>query len=170
MRSSSSALSPAAAVAALFSVATAVLALVGWATDIPELRGIAPGLVSMNPLTAICFLLAAFALWAIGQSCPRRVVRELGSASALLIAVVGAVRLAGILSVHDLALDLMLFSERLAASGQLPLNRMAPNTAVSFVILGAALFVLRFERTGRRWWSQAIALVAFLLSFPAILG
>jgi PAS domain S-box-containing protein len=86
----------------------------------------------------------------------------------LLVAFVGATKVAGLLTGHDLALDQMLFRERLGI-GQTP-NRMAPNTAWGFVLIGSGLLALRLDQRGKGWWSQALASAALLLSFSAILG
>ncbi|HEX6879777.1 MAG TPA: hypothetical protein VF135_05400, partial [Terriglobales bacterium] len=41
------------------------LDLVGWALNIPVLTSIIPGLATMKPFTAICFILSGISLWLV---------------------------------------------------------------------------------------------------------
>src|SRR5690606_25506460 len=53
-----------ARLAALAVMAVAVAALLGWIFGVEVLTSLLhPGRIAMNPLTAVCFLLAAAALW-----------------------------------------------------------------------------------------------------------
>lgn len=45
-----------------------VLVLLGWAFDVAALKSVRPGLIAMQPLTAVCLALAGFALIAATRS------------------------------------------------------------------------------------------------------
>src|SRR5688500_10326096 len=69
-----------------------VLVLVGWAIENELLMRILPGFVAMNPLTALCFIVAGIALscfWA-GEGKGKPTVARVGQCSALLLVLVGA--------------------------------------------------------------------------------
>src|SRR5205823_2190327 len=128
-----------AAAAGTVAAVAGLLALIGWARDLPLLASLLPGRVAMNPATALCFILSGISLWLVrnedGSPAPRRV----GQLCALLVAFVGLTRLIGYLG-WDLGLDRLLFREQLDAVT--PPNRMAPNTAATFVLMGLALALL----------------------------
>jgi hypothetical protein len=44
------------------TIVIASLVLAGWTFDIDRLKRVAPGLIAMNPVTALAFLLSAFSL------------------------------------------------------------------------------------------------------------
>src|SRR5438874_10353538 len=122
------------------------LALIGWATDLDTLKAIIPGRVAMNPLTAVCFLAAGTSLWLAAAAPPRsggtRAAILLGS----LIVTVGVVRLSGYLFHVEVGLDALLFRSKVDAPGTFPPNRIAPNTAFCFLLIGAALLTARGSR------------------------
>jgi len=52
-----------ARVVALFAVAGAGLVLAGWVLNVNRLKSVIPGLVAMNPATAVAFILSGMAVW-----------------------------------------------------------------------------------------------------------
>lgn len=153
--------------AGALAVAAGLVVLLGWAADWPVLRRLVPGTVSMNPLTALGFLLAGLAvIWrGAGQAGQRFAV-----GAALLMALVGAGKIAAYVLGRPFAPDQWLFRERLAEDLPGVANQMAPNTALNFVLLGAALLLpLRRGRISRG--VRELALLAVLLSaLLAIIG
>ncbi len=156
---------------ARFAVAAATivpsLALVGWALGSRTLKSLLPGAVAMNPATAIAFLLLALALWLwqrdSSTACSR--LRCILAAGALFI---GFTRVLGYLHIVDLGLDRLLFSARLDAE-PIP-NRMAPNTALGFCMLAAALLTPSVGASRRVSPAQVLALLSGALSFTVLLG
>jgi hypothetical protein len=84
-------------VAGIVVALTGSLVLAGWAFRITALKQVLPGLVAMNPMTAVAFMLAGFSLCLychdmLGKQQPAfRVVSDIG---ATLIAAIGCLRLA----------------------------------------------------------------------------
>jgi hypothetical protein len=121
------------------------LVLVGWAFDVAVLKSLIPGLTAMNPGgTALAFLLAGVSLWtqAAAGATPRR--RAVGIAGAAGVLLIGLVQVGGYLAGWDVGPDQLLFRAGLgreAARAGLP-NRMSPNTAAAFVLVGLALTLL----------------------------
>jgi PAS domain S-box-containing protein len=126
--------------------------LVGWAFDQEALKSLIPGMVAMNPGgTALAFLLAGVSLWIQTGPAGRR-LRALGIACAGGVVLLALFRLAGYCAGWDLGPDRLLFGPKLdleALRTGHP-NRMAPNTAVAFLLLGLALL---FSSSG---WPHAI--------------
>lgn len=148
--------------------AIAGLVLLGWQYDAAVLKSGVPGLVAMNPLTAICFLLSALALTLAHRHLPAS-LRLLPSACAAVVTACGLVCLAGYLRGRPAGVDQVFFAAKLHIEGAMP-NRMAPNTAFDFVALGVALVLNPVQRKGDRRLSQALVLLVALTAFVALLG
>ncbi|MHB0959478.1 MAG: response regulator [Pirellulaceae bacterium] len=150
-------------------IAVSCLVLIGWALDVETLKAVFPGMVAMNPGgTAVAFLLGGGSLWLLQR--PSRTGRQhrVGRILALGMTLWAVIRLAGYWFYWDYGPDQWLFSSKLAAY-EIP-NRMAPNTAVSFLLIGLALLVLdvRFGRTIRP--SELLALATAWIALLAMIG
>jgi signal transduction histidine kinase len=145
----------------------AVLVLAGWLLGVEALRTVYPGLVAMNPVTAVCFLLLA-----VGLQRAITVARGgLLPAMATAVVAIAGLRLLGYALAVDLPVDRLLFPAALEAYD--PPNRMAPNTALGFLLAGGALALSvwrpgRQERTGMAMHGLGIA--AALLGLLTIVG
>lgn len=127
-------------------------------------------MVAMNPLTAVGFVLAglALALQARGPVAGPS-VRRMAQAAALLVVGIGVTKLGLYMFGWDAGWDRWLFADRLEVAGQAP-NRIAPNTALNFCLVGLALLFLDSgTRPGRRP-TEFLALVTGLTSLLAIMG
>src|SRR5262249_39539710 len=144
------------------------LVLAGWQFDVEMFKSILPGRVAMNPLTAFAFVLAAGALWVLERE-SRGSLRAARRVHAVAIAAcpastIGAVTVFGYAVGDNVGLDQLLFRARLGS------NRIAPNTALSFIFVGAALLLLDWEpRRGVRP-AQILALVPIAIALTSILG
>lgn len=135
-------------VSAWLCVGLGSMVLTGWASGSPSLTRIAPGLVAMNPMTAVLFLLAGASL-RLQIEAPAPSTRTVGRVAAALVVAVAAAKLAGYLLDWDVGVDRWLFPSRLE-TGDGPPNRMAPNTALGFTLAGTALLLLDI-RWPRGW-------------------
>ncbi|HYO46155.1 MAG TPA: hypothetical protein VEY33_05645, partial [Gemmatimonadota bacterium] len=134
-----------------------VLVLLGWAVDSRTLKSVVPGLVAMNPLTAIAFLLAGGSLWLSLARFDATQARRLAAACAGAVVILAVLRILGYMGT-DLGIDRVLFFGRLDAQ-PIP-NRMAPNTAAAFLLAGLALLGLGSKA---RWMRGATQFLTFLL-------
>jgi PAS domain S-box-containing protein len=144
--------------------------LAGWIFDVPILKSVIPGMVTMKANTATCFLLAGIALRLNldpGGSLRRRwIARACGG----LAAAVGILTLAQYLFGVDLRIDQLLVRAppvELATSSP---GRMAPNTAFNFVLLGITLVFLDSPSSPVRRALQWLAILALLVAFVATVG
>ncbi|MHB8861480.1 MAG: response regulator [Pirellulaceae bacterium] len=150
-------------------IAVSCLVLIGWALDVETLKAVFPGMVAMNPGgTAVAFLLGGGSLWLLQRPSRTGRQRRVGRMFALGMTLWAVIRLAGYWFYWDYGPDQWLFSSKLAAY-EIP-NRMAPNTAVSFLLIGLALLVLdvRFGRTIRP--SELLALATAWIALLAMIG
>ena len=154
--------------AAAFAVAgIAALVLVGWALDIPVLKSVLDGRVTMKPNTALALGLAAAALGLLAPPPVSVRRRQLGTVAAAASALIGALTLVQYLG-HDLGIDNLLFEEGVAAPETAAPGRMAPTTAAAFVALGAGLLALRVRWLA--WLSEGTAALIGLLSMLHLIG
>ena len=163
---------------AIATIAIGVTVLVGWAFHIDLLTRLLIGNVHMLPITAMTFVVAGASLWM--QRVPREEPGTLSLVArglALLVLATGLVTLAERLWGLDTALDELLFHDTLARLPYQPVGRMATNSAVSFALAGAALFLLdgqtRRIRQIAHWFSTlgitiaGLALIGYLYGATA---
>lgn len=161
------ALSRAASVAV---VLVAGLVLAGWLLDISALKSVLPGLVTMKANTAVAFIAAAVALWLLAAESRDRRVRRVADGCALGVAAVGLLTLCEYLFGWDLRLDQWLFREPPGAPGTFSPGRMAPTTALNFLLLGAALVGLDARPPHGRRLAEGLTLTAAFIALLALIG
>ena len=142
----------------------ALSVLAGWALDMPALKSVQPGWVSMKANTALGLLGVAGIVAALASARRRWAV---GLSAAL--AVLGAASVAQDLLGVSLGLDELLFRD----AGEAPLTgapgRMAPNTALSFLLLGLGGWALA-GGPRRALFGQVCCGAVLLLSLMGTLG
>ena len=111
----------------------------------------------MNPLTAVEFLLCGVAF---AQS---RFRKQIGA----LIAVLASIKLVSFIG-FDLKLDQMLFKEALDSSTQ-P-NRMAPHTALNFLMMGLTFLFFDTRIRNKLRLSDFIAMPPLLIALTSLVG
>jgi PAS domain S-box-containing protein len=151
---------------ALVAAGLGILVLCGWWLGIESLRRVAPGLVAMNPVTAIIFIVCAAALLLSDRIHGNSRFVFFACASCVLI--VGLLGLASYVGL-DLGIDRLLFKAMLNVPGQLP-NRMAPNTSLNFVLCGIALSLLAWRTRVAEITSQMLATGVLIVALIALLG
>lgn len=118
-----------------FMILIGLLVQVGWQFDINFLRNFYFGNTFMNPLTAVNFVLIGIAVQIVGRMKMQKFL-WLAGVIGISVFLVGFLRLVAILFGFDTRIDQYLFGPKLLGL------RMAPNTALSFVLLGIALFFI----------------------------
>jgi diguanylate cyclase (GGDEF)-like protein len=152
-----------ARVASIVPIVAGLLVLIGWWQNIERLKRIFPNLVAMNPASAIGFLFLGAALALASHRSSR-----LAEALALIAALIGFIKILALLSIVDLRIDQIVFHEKLNTGSRFP-NRMAPNTALNFLLLGLGL--ANIDRSYRRLWpAQFLTVIAAMSSLLALMG
>lgn len=143
-----------------------VVVLLGWQFDVGFIKRPIPGLAAMNPLTAINFILLAVAFLCITT----RFVK-LGYGLAVAVTAISSVFLAGLVLGFSFQIDLVIFSGKIAADGNNNnlSSRMAPNTAINFVMGG---IIMLFVRVGKRsvYLVQVLSVLITIVAIFSILG
>lgn len=156
-------------IAAVAGIAIGVTVLIGWALDIPELRGF-KGTPSMAPVTAATFIIAGLSLF-LGQARnASRWVSELSRVFAVVIIVIGLMTVAEHLLNVNLGIDMLLFPRAVESLSVRVPGRMAINTAGAFVFLGVGILLLRRDRRTNGVSSQIAAFGTLVIAFVALVG
>jgi len=148
------------------------IVLAGWALGIEAAKSGIPGAVAMNPGgTALAVLSAGASLWIQARTAGSR-FRVLGVACAVVVVLLGLLRLGGYVFAWDGGPDQWLFREKLDLEGLRTgqPNRMAPNTAAASVLLGLALLLLNGKSRRGVLAAQFLALITALLVLLTIVG
>lgn len=156
----------------LLIIATAAIAavvLLGWTFHIEPMKRIVAGLTSMNPVTAGCFVICAVLLWQLKQGRPHGTWALATNLLPLLVLYVGASKLLDLWLGTSLCPDALLFSSQLNI-GQVYPSRMAPNVALSFVLLSTALLTVDRPRWPGFLHPQWLAAPILCAALTALVG
>lgn len=151
------------------AICVGLLALAGWLFDIEILKRVSPRFVAMNPVTAICFVVIGIAFECLRSPKPSKWARAAGVALALLVAFVGAIKVASYVLEWPLRIDTFLFGLKLEEINQRIPNQMAPNTALNFICVGLALCLID-ARPRRFPVSHILALFVSATALLAMIG
>ena len=148
-----------------------LLVLVGWSIDSETLKAVIPGLVSMKANTALALLISGAVLLLVNAGRENRRTRISAQIGAGFISLVGLLTLIEYVLGADLGIDQILFKEAPGAPGTLLApGRMAPPTALCFLLLGLAFLAINTETGRHRRPSQWLAEVVGLIGLLAMLG
>lgn len=148
---------------AAYSAAVGSLVLLGWITNIELLTRIKSDFPAMNPATAVCIIISGCSV-SLNLQGHSRLAMLCGS----LVAGAGASKLVDIFG-GAIPIDQFLFFDSLNNGPELS-NRMAPNTAGAFILIGLGLTFAGSEQRMLRLMSQVLAALALLISLFAITG
>lgn len=141
-------------------IVVSALVLAGWLLNAPSLKSVLPGLVAMNPITAVGFIIAGAGLAAAVMNPRASIARGCG----LAIATGGALVLCRYFFGWDSGVDRLLFTASLQG------NVMAPTTACAFVCAGLALLLFDLEtRFGQRP-GELLAIIVTVIALLALTG
>ncbi|HUP01643.1 MAG TPA: ATP-binding protein [Gemmatimonadota bacterium] len=146
--------------------ALAIAVLFGWLIESRFLKSVVPGTVAMNPMTAVAFLLAAASAWfALPEHTQNRRLHRILAGAVVVIAVL---RLAAYADFGDARIDRLLFAERLDRE-TIP-NRMAPNTAFAFLLIGLSTLLIDSRAKANRRAARAGFLLVLMIAFVVLCG
>jgi len=142
-------------------------ALAGWQLDVAWLKSFAPGQATMSPAAALGLVLLGSALWLSSERETSRAVAWVADACAAAAALIGLVRLSGYLLGFDPGLDHLLFGQRVdAAAG--PPSRLAFQSALNLLLVGAALLLQRWNTLRAQVAVQLLAVAAAVVALVGV--
>lgn len=128
----------------------------GWHLRYPALLQIRPGYIAMAYYTALCFIACGIAQWSLGQG--RAGLARLAACFPIII---GALFIFEYGTEINLGIDQLIIQWEGPAPQRFP-GRMAPASAVCFVLAGSALF-LSASSAAERWRATMIGVAAAII-------
>jgi len=146
------------------------LVLLGWWLRVDVLKEIVPGMVPMNPVAAVGFVLTGASLLCFRSGAGQGGIwRKLGIGLAVPMVALGALKLASYAFGWNLPFDLLLFRTELKGGGT-GYFQMAPTTALNFLLSGLALWFLHASRRPNSRRVQFLALAVTFVSLVPLVG
>ncbi|HZP85155.1 MAG TPA: PAS domain S-box protein [Chthonomonadaceae bacterium] len=156
--------------AAIIAALVGCLGILGWMFNVPVLKHIRVGLAAIEPDAALAFALSGLTLWlrCSEQVSPR--ARRVADVCAFAVLLIGLLTLLEYAAHRDLGIGQLLMSRVAGFPGAIFPGRMAPSSAVLFVAVGLALFLLDVEdRRGRRP-AQFLLILVGLYALAALIS
>ncbi|MBF0155302.1 MAG: response regulator [Magnetococcales bacterium] len=153
---------------ALVVAAFGISVLISWVLDIPTLKSVLPGLVTMKANTAIGFLLAGLSLLAALRQPMTPGLHGFQLITAAAVLMLGLLTFSEYLFDMDFGIDQLLFVAPYEAIARAPPGRMAEASTVVFTMIGLVLILFNKPR-----WSviaQSITLITNLIGLLVILS
>lgn len=154
--------------AGLVVIITSAAVLAGWWLHRPGLTTVLPGFVAMKANSAAGFMLAGLSLALLGCSPSSSQRQWQARVAAAVVALLGLLTLCQYLFGLNFGIDQLLLQERSGAVGTLAPGRMAPLSALNFLLLGGALLLVSHRRTITV--AQQLALLTGLLGLLPLAG
>lgn len=146
------------------------LVLCGWMLDVELFKRLFPQLVAMNPTTAVAFILFAISLWLSSSEDAGARIRFIVKLCAAVVALIGLLKLSEVVCGWPAGVDQWLFAEKLGRDLSGQPNRMAPNTALNFLMLGGAALLLTLKSRHGLYVAQACIMLLLCASLLPLIG
>jgi len=144
------------------------IAIIGWVYNIPLLKSIIPGFVTMKPNAAVCFMLSGIALWLLNIKEKITLLQKtIIFLCSLLILLVGLLTLSEYIFNTNLGIDELLFKDDLLLVYTSHPGRMSPFTALNFLLAGIT-FVLKTIKPSYYKTNQTLALFILMSAIFAL--
>lgn len=138
-----------AIVCALVTISISGLAIAGWLLNWLIIARISPEYIPMAPSTSIFFLISGAALLAYSYQPANLTARKFARAGAAFILIICFIILVDYLAGSGFDIERILLPTP-GKFDQVPVGRMSPITATSFVLSGSALLLLLFSPEGKQ--------------------
>ncbi len=145
----------------------ALLILFGWQFDVEPFKRPFQNGGTMNPVSAICFILTGITFLIARHAPENRQLTYAGYVLAGLVSLTGFIKLLSFAGVINLRIDSFLFTDKLPDSGPSPL--MAANTAINFFLVGLALIFSQRSSKSLREAANVISALTVLIALISLL-
>ncbi len=154
-----------------FIITIGILALAGWAFNINIIKHPVQGWVAMNPTTALCFIFSGVSLGLLSDKNKENRKHNIGIVFAYIVFAIGLIKLCSLIIGINIPVDSLIFFNKIKHDivGNVS-NRMAPNTALGFLLTGIGLLFLNTKTVRLKFLSQFSYLLIGVLSSLSLLG
>ena len=158
--------------ASISIILVGIVVIIGWILNIQSLKRISPGFASMKPNTAISFILIGIALYLLQDKRANSRTIYIAKGCAIFVAIIGLLTLIEHTFIWNIGIDQLLFKDSFPDKVSSFPGRMSPTTALNFLLIGIAIFLLDLDietRSGFRP-AQLLAIFSSIISMFAFLG
>lgn len=158
-------------IVACFVIFAGFLTISGWALNIEIFKRPTSGLVAVNPLTAVCFILSGFGV--VSLLAQSRFLTKDWVWKGIVVVLFGlcSIKVLNLIFQTDFQIDHVICARQLQIDlEQGKLNSMAPNTALGFLLfaISLALSGRKIESTSRK--ANLLLLSVFVVGFFSVIG
>ncbi|MEO6054681.1 MAG: hybrid sensor histidine kinase/response regulator, partial [Chthoniobacterales bacterium] len=157
-----------AQILALAAILIALIVLTGWIFEIAALKTVFPGYVSMKVNTAVNFLFCGSALLIAAQRVQTPLKKGMGAFLGICVLLISGITLMEYLTHIPLGIDELLFRDVNITYGTSNPGRMAPNTALTFLLMACALIALPRGTRGVRLAQLLVMICFFNVLLPTV--
>jgi PAS domain S-box-containing protein len=136
--------------------------------DISILKSVVPGVVSMKVNTALCFVLSGFTLWILNEEKQNSLKKMCSIVFPSIMILIGLLTLGEYLLEINFGIDEFLFKEETRATATSDPGRMAPISAICFILSGMSLLLLYKNKAFQMF--QLLSLAVFALALLTLIG
>ena len=157
-------------IVSLCSIALGLLVITGWYLNIPQFIQVLPQFAPMQYNTALGFLLSGMGLLTLAKNNhwqSNGVINTFGFMCGLLVILLGGLSLLQYIINADLALDQLFMDAYITVKTSHP-GRMAPNTALCFVLTGLAISLFSLNKSLAA--IETVSLLILSFSVMALVG
>jgi PAS domain S-box-containing protein len=157
-----------ARIASLSVFALTCSVLVGWGFDIPGLRSLAPGMVSMKVNTALSLAAVSMSLWLQSRTSAGPLHMRCARAFGVLAVAIGFATLSQHLFGFELGIDQLVLRVPAGEPYASHPGRMSVSTALGLIAIGSAVSLLASSGRIMQAFGQGAALVACAIALLAL--
>lgn len=144
--------------------------LLGWILNNEPLKRVFPGMVAMNPVSALAFIAAGVSLFCFWMPERTRFLLAPARILAALLMLLGLLKLSAYLFHFRFPFDRLLFSDQIRIEPGTFSNQIAPNTALNFLIAGWVLWLLNSPSRKFSRLAQYLSLALLFVSLVPFVG
>jgi protein-histidine pros-kinase len=159
----------AACPAGFIAILTGILVLIGWYFNNYQLQTFGLGGVTMKVNTALSFLFSGLALVFLHKK-NQEIWLYLARIFSFFTFFLGALVFSQYLFNTNLGIDELLFNDVANAIKTVDPGRMAPNTALNFILVGLTLFFISFDKTKNSILTVISLALVFCISTFGLIG
>ena len=153
----------------LIAIVICIGVLIGWLFNIQILRTLSPGIVNMNPFSALVFILFSIAIILYNTSKRENTfVKYFIQFTIFLMLVVGSVTALNYMFNLGLTYDTVFLGAKIRESGEVATSRIVPSLSFGFFMFSLSFMFIYYKINYKL--SNIFAFLGFLLGWLGILG
>ncbi len=152
-------------------IALGIFVIIGWQFDIDFLKSPIPNLASMNPTSALLFILIGISFIYFLPENSLKKTRTVGYVFISVVFIIAFIKFTSFFTGFGIGIDHLFFPEKIDqySINNIP-NKMAPNTALCFLLLSITLLTHRFSSPNKILLDHFNLLTVALIALFSILG